>query len=69
MALSLKEVLDLCTRYGVIRIKASTADAGDVELDKVILPPEEKPEKAEPEEIGADGLTPSIREDLFYSRK
>jgi len=70
MALGLKDVLDLCTRYGVVRIKAVTSDAGEVDLEKVILPPEEK-EVIDPDagKTGPDGLTDDMREELFGSRK
>lgn len=70
MALSLKEVLDLCTQYGVVRIKASTADAGEVELAKVAIvdsPEGEKKAIVDPEadKPGPDGLTKAQRDELF----
>lgn len=67
MALSLKEVLDLASKYGVVRIKATTFDAGDVEIDKVILPPEEerKPVDPDADKLGPDGLTNAQRDELF----
>lgn len=65
MALSLQELLELSNKYGVTRIKAETADAGAVDLEKVIIVSEEPKAPAEPQKVGPDGLTDDMRAELM----